>query len=226
MKKFITYAGDFAPYLIVSLVFAVTVSSLVSLVLVDVITGQITGDYLSKDPSFGLFTSLAGTGMLIACGVLISKFIETEKFGAATVVVIVFLLLQSADVYFDALSVDIKRFGYIATLASIGSQPEWIAHNVYRFFVAGISFVGEPLGVGSLVAFPLLKKWLVGILDISENKDKQPPAKYQPKHKPVFHPVQDANERRPQMPMPGSRPVSRPQQRPQPKRNDDFFRMG
>ena len=215
MSKFIDFASKTAPYLIVSLVFLVTVSSIISLVLVDVITGQITGNYLSKDWEFGLFTSLAGTGMLIACGVLISSLWEKEKYMEAGAVITVFLVLQAADVYFDGISVDIKRFGSIIS-TTILSEPEAMAHNIYRFFVSGISFVGEPLGIASLVAFPLLKKWLEGMLSIKDSKilPRKPtyPNPYIP-NMPTMNGLPRNQETRPYSP-PNDRPKPRPAQRP------------
>ncbi len=174
MKKFLDFAGDVFPYLIVGLVFIVTIASLVSLVLVDVITGQITGDYLSGDGWFGLFSSLAGTGLIIATGAFVSKTWEKKSYSAAILVGIIFLLLQAADVYFDGISVDIKRFGMLISTSAMNRQ-EAIAHNIYRFFIAGISFVGEPLGVASVAAFPALKKWLMSMLGLKGLDSSLPP---------------------------------------------------
>ena len=179
MNKFVDFASSVAPYIVVSVVFLVALSALISLVVVDVVTGQITGDYLSKDATFGLFTSLAGTGMLIGFGFLLKEFFDKENYFGFIVALIIFLALQGADAYFDAISVDIKRFGMIVSVATM-SQPEAVAHNVYRIFVAGISLVGEPLGIASLVAFPFLKNFLGKTFKAKEFQPASPVAKHKP----------------------------------------------
>ena len=163
-KKLLERITTAAPFLIVALTLFVTIAALVSLVLSDVITGQVTGAHISTSKWFGLFVSFATTGMLIGCGASLYKFWKSENYLGFGIVFIIFVSLQSADVYFDAVSVDIMRFGKIIFSSEVPGAAEAVAHNVYRFLVGGISLVGEPLAIGSLVMFPELKKFISNFL--------------------------------------------------------------
>jgi signal transduction histidine kinase len=164
MNKTLEKVANFAPYLIVGITLFITVSALISLILADVITGQVTGEHISTNTWFGLFVSLATTGMLTACGALLFNFWGHRNYIGFAVVLFVFIALQGADVYFDAISVDIMRFQKIIFTAEMADKPEAMAHNVYRFLVGGVSLVGEPLAVSSLVLFPVLKKFISSAL--------------------------------------------------------------
>ena len=177
-KPFFEFLADVSPYVIVGLVFLIAIASLISLVLVDIITGRITGEYISNRGSFGLLSSLAGTGMLIACGALVAKFYEDRSWIPLGVSLLVFLALQGADMYFDAISVDIMRFGKPVSVVLTMTDAEAVAHNIYRAFIAGISLVGEPLAVGSLVMFPQMKKWIMGMLKMGVTEKKFIPYKH------------------------------------------------
>lgn len=202
-KKFLEQVTIVAPYLIVGVTLLVTIFALISLILSDIITGQVTGAHISTNGWFGLFVSFATTGMLIGCGALLFKFWKESNYLGFGVIALVFLGLQSADVYFDAVSVDIMRFGKIIFSSEMPDAAEAIAHNVYRFLVGGISLVGEPLAIGSLVMFPALKKFVSNILkDISfseasngySGSNQYSKSEYKPKHRPEYatapHPLQ------------------------------------
>lgn len=165
---------DSGPYIIISFGFVVQVVSIISLLLVDVITGQITGEHVSRDSKFGLFVSMATTGLLTAfiAGVIqLSKSMlsqkskkEKEKNLFSTIGLVLLFLVTLAlyllDGYFDSLSVDIKRFGEIIIPSEQLSPAEASAHILYRILVAGISSIGEPLGAASIATFPVLKSLL------------------------------------------------------------------
>lgn len=198
MKSFLEKTATAAPFLIVGITLFVTIAALVSLVLSDVITGQVTGTHISTNQWFGLFVSFATTGMLIGCGGLLFRFWSTANYAGFAVVFFVFASLQSADVYFDAVSVDIMRFGKIVLSSDVPGAAEAMAHNIYRFLVGGISLVGEPLAIGSLVMFPALKKFINSFLTDARFIDKKnpvqagynsqqyPKSKYRPLHKPSY----------------------------------------
>jgi len=184
-NRLIEILSAIAPNLILLTIFAITILSLIALVLSDVVTGQVTGEYLTTNKMFGLFTSLAGTGMLVACGFML---VYSGRKGDATTFIatlIVFILLQGADVYFDAMSVDIMRFGQIVFASTILSKPEALAHNVYRIFIGGISLVGEPLAVGSVAMFPILRVWLIGMLKPKEGTLERKPSNLPGGYSPV-----------------------------------------
>jgi hypothetical protein len=196
-KKFLEKITTVAPYLIVGVTLLVTISSLISLILSDVITGQVAGAHISTNGWFGLFVSFATTGMLIGCGALLVKFWRESNYLGFGITLSIFLSLQSADVYFDAVSVDIMRFGKIIFSSEMPDAAEAMAHNIYRFLVGGISLVGEPLAIGSLVMFPALKKFISDTLkDISFHETPQSypyqkpvnqhrQSQYKPQHKPI-----------------------------------------
>jgi len=201
-KKALEKIAASAPFLIVGLTLFVSIAALVSLVLSDVITGQVTGSHISTSKWFGLFVSFATTGMLIGCGALLFKFWNDKNYIGFSGVFLVFACLQSADVYFDAVSVDIMRFGKIIFSSEIPSAAEAMAHNIYRFLVGGISLVGEPLAIGSLVMFPALKKFISSFLsDLNFEEKPQYKPQYQnmqkpqgqPTRKPVHYQVQQNN---------------------------------
>lgn len=173
-KKLLERITTAAPFLIVAITLFVTIAALVSLVLSDVITGQVTGAHISTSKWFGLFVSFATTGMLIGCGASLYKFWKDANYIGFGVVFIVFAALQSADVYFDAVSVDIMRFGKIVFSSEVPGAAEAVAHNIYRFLVGGISLVGEPLAIGSLVMFPALKKFIASFLKDANFEEYKP----------------------------------------------------
>jgi len=196
MNKFLEKVTNGAPYLIVGVTLFVTIAALISLILSDIITGQVTGAHISTNKWFGLFVSFATTGMLVACGALLFKFWNDGNYIGFGITLLVFIGLQGADIYFDAVSVDIMRFGKIVFSSEMTDKPEAMAHNIYRFLVGGISLVGEPLAVGSLVMFPVLKKFISNTIkgiefsqnvhphqDFSAQSNK---SKYVAQHKPKY----------------------------------------
>lgn len=195
-KRFLDKVTTVAPYLIVGITLLVTILALISLILSDIITGQVTGAHISTNSWFGLFVSFSTTGMLIGCGALLFRFWQEGNYLGFGVTLLVFLGLQSADVYFDAVSVDIMRFGKIIFASEMPDPAEAMAHNIYRFLVGGISLVGEPLAIGSLVMFPALRKFVSGILgDLSfseaplEYRTPTRPTQYQNSRRAVHYPI-------------------------------------
>lgn len=188
-KKFLESITAVAPYVIVGITFLVTILALVSLILSDVITGQVAGAHISTNFWFGLFVSFSTTGMLIGCGSLLVKFWRESSYLSFGILVFIFIGLQSADVYFDAISVDIMRFGKIIFSSEMPDAAEAMAHNIYRFLVGGISLVGEPLAIGSLVMFQALKKFISDTMQDMNFYDNQGSSfQNRPQNRPQNHP--------------------------------------
>jgi hypothetical protein len=177
LQKFIDVVADAIPYVIVAVTFAVSAAAIISLLLIDVITGQVTGKYISGDNWFGLLSSLAATGLLIATGALFASSMSKMGKGNWAYLAtsgLVYVVLQVVDMYFDGLSVDIMRFGQLVNITTLPAQ-EAQAHQIYRIFIGGTSFAGELIGGAAIVAFPLLKKWIKKMLGVEEKPETPKP---------------------------------------------------
>lgn len=164
-KSFLTTVGkiaDAAPYVIMIVSLGVLVGSLVAFVLADVVAGQIVGEHVSQDGWFGLLISLSMTGFGAASIALLYNCVDKD-WGTVPFLLILFgyLAIQGADSYMDSLSVDIKRFGQVVSVKEALSSAEAAAHIIYRVMVGAISTIGEPIGIGSIIMFPMIKRYVL-----------------------------------------------------------------
>jgi len=143
--------------------------------------------------STGLQTALAFTGYLLyrrGFGAL-----GWAMFGAG-------LIFWGIDVYFDALTADIVRYGDFVALQSL-SGVEKTTHALWRTVVGGFSAVGEFLAFAILAGMSELKAFIRSTLNNFEKyTPPQQPKKQQPYHVPPTIP------RRQQAP--ASQPVQKP----------------
>lgn len=167
-------ALDTGPFIIIIFAFILSVLAMLALLIVDVVTGEITSDHvLANAPSFfriGLswFVSLATSGALIATfGIGIKGYRERWKTGYVFGLLVVGILIQVADFYADMRSVDIMRFGAIVYPKEVLSSAEATTHNVYRALIGTISLFGEPLAAASVAIFPELKSLLDGLMGVA-----------------------------------------------------------
>jgi len=156
------------PYFITLFIFGLNITSLVALLFVDIWTGQITSNHIITDPVFAWFVSFATTGLLtVAVAVVMQIFRKKWSLYIAVPAAVAVVFLLMFDIFFDGMSVDIKRFGAIVVVSEVLSAPEAFAHNMFRVLVAGLSLVGEPLAASAIIIFPLLKELLDNLVDNS-----------------------------------------------------------
>jgi len=201
------------PYLIVTIMFLVTIASITSLLGVDIFTGKITSEHMWKDSQVAWFTSLGTTGLLTASiAILIHLFKIKTKWPVIIAFAIVVIAMTGTDIYFDSISVDIKRFGEIVVADTLLSPPEAFAHKLFRVLIGTLSFVGEPMAASAIVIFPILREFLNNLVNDSTKMrshlgaynpspgQKQPqrnypkPTNYYPSPRPIPRPTPFSQE--------------------------------
>jgi uncharacterized BrkB/YihY/UPF0761 family membrane protein len=178
-QRFLNFLMELGPYIVVSIAFLISVGAIISLLLVDVYTGKVVSEHIlnqSGDKYIDWAASLATTGLLIG---LVALYMEARKRKWRDYVLIGLLtgagLIQVADIYLDMMAVDISRFGEIVFVSGRLSQPEAIAHWVFRGMIGLISLIGEPIAIGAVVMFPMLKSLMRSILpSIKELESPKP----------------------------------------------------
>lgn len=154
---------DAGPYVVAFLSFVIALLSLLALISMDVITGQITVEYMSAD-QFGWFTSFATTGLLLALiGTAMYGMREGWSMKVIVPIFIVAMIPSLIDVYFDAMSADIVRYQHFVLISEL-AKAEQLPHILFRTLVAGLSFVGEPLATTSVIIFPVLRELFKGVM--------------------------------------------------------------
>ena len=189
------------PYFVVVAAFAIAVLAMISLLMVDIVTGEVTSAHVlasAKYKYMGWFMSLATTGLLIATfGVGIKSHKEGWGSLASVALFAAGIVFQIGDIWADAVSVDIMRFGAIVFPKEVLAPSEVTTHYVFRAFVAGVSFFGEPLAAASIVIFPVLKNLLNDLLTAASRTSgsESPFGKHHNEKTRNFRPVSDFSQK-------------------------------
>ena len=174
---------DGMPYGFVLTTAAITAAAILSLLLVDVITGAILVDYKFKDVLLSTSLSLATTGVLTV--VLASGVRGLEGKWPKWSVVVIFgiaIVIIGADTYLDGMAVDVKTFGGFVAASTVFTNPaELLVHYVLRGLVAGISLVGEPLAAMAIAIFPIIKDLFNKMVDGMDKIKTNQPALHVPR---------------------------------------------
>jgi len=139
-------------------VVGMTVVSLIFLMLFDFFAGVGVMLYLTGGNKYiSPIISLATSGLLISTmfmGYVVVKD-GFKKIGTGGVIVLVIAgCVNILDVYFDSLTADYLRYGYIVSIASVNDNN---VHVLFRSLIAGISLVGENLAMAIILGMPVLK---------------------------------------------------------------------
>lgn len=164
-KHFTERLFDSGPYILAIISFCVIVGSLAALENLDLVIGKVTAAYMFQG-QYGWLMSAATTGLTAAMiGMFFYAWRERWKWYIIIPLAIFALIPASIDVINDAMSVDILRYGhFINTSVQFAGDPtEAMMHNLYRVLVGGISAVGEPIAVGCVVIFSLVKDIFRGV---------------------------------------------------------------
>lgn len=164
-KVFFNGVLDGAPFLVIFIMIAIVIFAILALLIADILTGQITSNYMFRDPSYGFWVSMATTGLL-TCFIALAVKARKDKWPITWIIGfgLMAVSIQTLDIYFDSLSVDIKRFGAIIAVADQLSHPETTAHILFRALVGIISLVGEPMATVGIFTFPIMKELLNSML--------------------------------------------------------------
>jgi hypothetical protein len=156
------------PYIVGLLGFFVALTCLVILDIFDPVVGTFSASYMTGGSKYmDWFTSGATTGLILAIfGTAIYGWRERWPWWIIGGLIVVGLIPASIDVYFDAMAVDILRFGHfiIPSQQFAGNPADIWPHNLYRIMFGALSAVGEPLTAGSVIIFPVIRELLKGVL--------------------------------------------------------------
>lgn len=165
--KLMTALFDSGPYILAIGSFVLSVVCLGALEGIDVITGKFTAEHMSN-AQMGWFFSTATTGLTLA---LIGTFFYGWRNRWSWKILVPLAVLAAIpagiDVFFDAMSVDIIRFGFFINVSQqfAGNPTEALMHNLFRVMVGALSAIGEPLAAGSVMIFPVMKEIFKGVFD-------------------------------------------------------------
>lgn len=218
---------DGMPYGFVLTTALVTAAAILSLLLVDVITGAIVVEYKFKDVILATAVSLATTGILAVVLAVGIRGVEGKwPKGVLAVLFLGAMVIIAADTYLDGMAVDVKTFGgFVVAKDMFANTAELNVHYVLRGIVAGISLIGEPLAAMGIAIFPVIKdifnKMVDGMDKIKTNTAVAGPTSRIPATSPAFR-TQHTPLRTPSF-IPGKSPKPTPAASSRPLYNEPTY---
>ena len=183
---------DFVQKGMIWFVILLSAISILALILFDFLAGagvmlSLTQGNLMASTSISLATS----GLLMSILFMAFQSMRSKKKSMGVFGLVAFVLaigVSGLDVYFDSLTADYLRFGYIVSMKSLGSND---VHILFRTLIGGISLVGEGLAIGMIFGMPILK----GVLSDALTTSNQNPnsggsigrkSSYKPQNRPNY----------------------------------------
>jgi hypothetical protein len=157
------------PYILAFISFLIVLLSLAGLVLMDVVAGKYTGEYMAPTGGrilgidFDWWWTFATTGIPLALiGFAMYAWRDQWNWRVVTGIILVALIPVGIDVRFDMMSADLIRYGhYIEITTLVGIEREM--HTWFRYGMGLTSLLGEPVGAASVIIFPVMRNLFKGV---------------------------------------------------------------